>query len=306
MAVESTKLALGKAGLGFFKDLFSGKSYRLYSGMTFGRTTGNELFPNDALISGRHFQITDLKGRIHLVDFGSSNGTLLNGQRVKPHNPTPLKDGDQIRFGNQTVTYSTTESFAQSPRPVNLPGFRPGRHETTSQWSSLYRLRWHASTAVLMTVLFLVGFFNTMGTPNPSKPPFDTKMLRIDSALIWAAIVLCMTVIHFHQAIILKRSRRFVLLLAPALIIAGISVAYLSKFELGLLTKESVNEIAEVCVEHYEERACSNALRHPPTLSPHLAAAVKSRLNTQFDLIRMQRSTASKTKPAQAAPEPWH
>ena len=34
-----------------------------------------------------------------LTDLGSTNGTLVNGVRLAPHAPQPLRDGDELRLG---------------------------------------------------------------------------------------------------------------------------------------------------------------------------------------------------------------
>jgi pSer/pThr/pTyr-binding forkhead associated (FHA) protein len=34
-----------------------------------------------------------------LVDMGSANGTFVNGQKLVPHHPSPLRSGDEIRLG---------------------------------------------------------------------------------------------------------------------------------------------------------------------------------------------------------------
>ena len=39
------------------------------------------------------------EGTLTIVDMGSSNGTHLNGQKLMPHQPRVLRDGDEIRFG---------------------------------------------------------------------------------------------------------------------------------------------------------------------------------------------------------------
>lgn len=39
---------------------------------------------------------------LNLIDMDSSNGTYLNGQRLIPHQPRILHDGDEIRVGRLT------------------------------------------------------------------------------------------------------------------------------------------------------------------------------------------------------------
>jgi pSer/pThr/pTyr-binding forkhead associated (FHA) protein len=58
----------------------------------------------DAAVSHRHAKIElDPDGNAFLVDVGSTNGTMLNGQLISANNPVKLKDGDRISLGNKTA-----------------------------------------------------------------------------------------------------------------------------------------------------------------------------------------------------------
>ncbi len=64
-----------------------------------GRNPGNDLQLSvdlDLTVSGRHAEIRLADGVFRLHDLGSSNGTLLNGQKISM---ADLKDGDVIQFG---------------------------------------------------------------------------------------------------------------------------------------------------------------------------------------------------------------
>lgn len=50
-------------------------------------------------VSRRHALLV-LKGKhLQIVDLGSSNGTMVNGVKLAPHQPRPLRDGDMISLG---------------------------------------------------------------------------------------------------------------------------------------------------------------------------------------------------------------
>lgn len=51
-------------------------------------------------VSRRHALIIRSEGKLNIVDEGSHNGTYLNGQRLLPHQPRILRDGDDIRLGH--------------------------------------------------------------------------------------------------------------------------------------------------------------------------------------------------------------
>lgn len=51
-------------------------------------------------VSRRHGIIRRGEDTLTLSDLGSTNGTFLNGQRLIPHQPRVLRDGDEIRMGH--------------------------------------------------------------------------------------------------------------------------------------------------------------------------------------------------------------
>lgn len=53
--------------------------------------------------STRHAQIICNGGQLSVMDMKSTNGTYVNGRRIDPNVPTPLNDGDKVRFGGYTV-----------------------------------------------------------------------------------------------------------------------------------------------------------------------------------------------------------
>ncbi|HTD14433.1 MAG TPA: FHA domain-containing protein [Chthoniobacterales bacterium] len=58
----------------------------------------------DDAVSHRHAKIElDPDGNAFLVDVGSTNGTMLNGQLISPDTPMKLKDGDRISLGSKTA-----------------------------------------------------------------------------------------------------------------------------------------------------------------------------------------------------------
>lgn len=53
-------------------------------------------------VSRQHACIRRGEDTLTLVDLGSTNGTHLNGQRLIPHQPRVLRDGDEVRMGRLT------------------------------------------------------------------------------------------------------------------------------------------------------------------------------------------------------------
>jgi len=67
---------------------------------TFGRRPDvNVVLTGDSFVSGRHAAISYEGDGFVVIDLDSTNGTRLNGQKLLPNKPEPLKDGDEIIMG---------------------------------------------------------------------------------------------------------------------------------------------------------------------------------------------------------------
>jgi hypothetical protein len=60
-------------------------------------------------ISRRHARIISRGGQYLIEDLGSSNGTIINGQkRLRPQEPYPLSTGDVVKIGETTMKFVTS------------------------------------------------------------------------------------------------------------------------------------------------------------------------------------------------------
>lgn len=73
--------------------------------ITIGRSSeGNDIVIDDPMVSRHHFQIIQMDdGSYRLADFGSSNGTYINGRKVTGE--VPLDRDDFVRVGNTIVRW---------------------------------------------------------------------------------------------------------------------------------------------------------------------------------------------------------
>src|SRR5262245_3461563 len=74
---------------------------------TLGREGQVDVSLGDPRASRRHAQINYRRGRWLLEDLGSSNGTLVGGEKVTS---VPLKDGDSIQIGASLLTFHADEA----------------------------------------------------------------------------------------------------------------------------------------------------------------------------------------------------
>ncbi len=89
------------------EDVPSGDAdFRLRTGTTVvGREQG-AIRVDDAAVSARHFQVEERGSEFFLKDLDSSNGTFLNGHRVRS---AKLRSGDRITAGGTTFAFSVRE-----------------------------------------------------------------------------------------------------------------------------------------------------------------------------------------------------
>ncbi|MEA2209878.1 MAG: hypothetical protein QOF54_2355, partial [Solirubrobacteraceae bacterium] len=67
-----------------------------------GRAPGCDIVLDDRNVSRRHAEIRRRGPVVVLIDLDSTNGTIVNGRRVREH---PLADGDRITVGNSRLTF---------------------------------------------------------------------------------------------------------------------------------------------------------------------------------------------------------
>jgi diguanylate cyclase (GGDEF)-like protein len=74
------------------------------AGLSVGRNAENTIQLTEVTVSRRHAQFSvDINGHVGLTDLDSSNGTYLNGQRLSPHSPVWVRNGDRVRIGASIV-----------------------------------------------------------------------------------------------------------------------------------------------------------------------------------------------------------
>lgn len=74
--------------------------------ITIGRSKGNDVIILDEAASRYHLQIVEFDdGSYHLIDFNSTNGTYVNGNRVEKE--VVLNEGDFVRIGDTMLPWKT-------------------------------------------------------------------------------------------------------------------------------------------------------------------------------------------------------
>ncbi|MFS7970239.1 putative transcription factor interactor and regulator FHA-SMAD family [Helianthus anomalus] len=99
--------------------------------------TGNTFAIKDSGISSKHLciQFDTQLSKWTLCDLDSSNGTVLNGQMLKPYAPSALNDGDRIKIGE--LTSIVVNMQAESVVPPRRNTRRQGKCKPQSQLDDL-------------------------------------------------------------------------------------------------------------------------------------------------------------------------
>lgn len=81
-----------------------GRIHRIQDGTLVGRTQGDVVL-DDPKVSNPHARFRFEDNQFVLWDFGSRNGTYVNGERIRA--ATPLNENDEIRMGNSVFVMKT-------------------------------------------------------------------------------------------------------------------------------------------------------------------------------------------------------
>ncbi|HET9987267.1 MAG TPA: FHA domain-containing protein, partial [Kofleriaceae bacterium] len=108
-AVAAARLVVtGGNDTGLEQAIDAGKAY------TIGRGLDNDIVLTDIAVSRKHFDLRNDGGSWVIVDRGSGNGTVVNGNLED--NPFMLANGDVIEIGNTTFRFDF-----RAPEPIEVP-----------------------------------------------------------------------------------------------------------------------------------------------------------------------------------------
>ncbi len=90
--------------------------------VTIGRSTQNDVVINDPYVGRNHLQIIQKNdGCFYVADFGSKNGTYINGRKVQGE--VRLSSTDVVRIGNTTLPWKSYFPTANLPQETEYQGY---------------------------------------------------------------------------------------------------------------------------------------------------------------------------------------
>lgn len=78
-----------------------------------GRSSENDIVIADYVISKQHAQLILFHGMYFIVDLGSTNGTRVNGQLLKPEIKVRVEPGSSIAFGRIIFVFTSPADLYQ-------------------------------------------------------------------------------------------------------------------------------------------------------------------------------------------------
>jgi uncharacterized protein involved in exopolysaccharide biosynthesis len=116
--------------------------------LTIGRSDRSDIRIDDDRVSSRHAELVRRGGRYRIYDLGSSNGTLVNAQRV---DEIDLRDGDLIQVGYTVFRYVSGDAVdtrpTHQPEPQYVPPPQQGMQvppgAMPGQWQQGGQAAWH-------------------------------------------------------------------------------------------------------------------------------------------------------------------
>lgn len=88
-----------------------GSERELSDEFTIGRADDNDLTLEKPTVSRHHAVVSQEGDRWFVEDRGSFNGTFLNGSRIQPGVKVPLRHGDRVGLGAESIVFSAPASL---------------------------------------------------------------------------------------------------------------------------------------------------------------------------------------------------
>ncbi|MGE0600792.1 MAG: MMPL family transporter [Dehalococcoidia bacterium] len=86
----------------------TGRELAIRGTATVGRAPDCDIVLTDPLASGHHLRVSQSNGATMVEDLGSTNGTILDGQRLD--GPRPLTSGAEVKIGATVLTFSAAKA----------------------------------------------------------------------------------------------------------------------------------------------------------------------------------------------------
>ncbi|AKT39782.1 DUF4388 domain-containing protein [Chondromyces crocatus] len=129
---QAPKVSPRNLALRFISGKYQGGEFPLAENQEIfvGRSSDLDMVLVEDMVSRRHARIACSGDQIHIEDLGSTNGTFVNGEKIKK---TALKEGDRVLIGTSILKVVSVDPSAPAPRRrLDEPSMRTGQTKTMS------------------------------------------------------------------------------------------------------------------------------------------------------------------------------
>ena len=78
--------------------------------VTIGRSSSAQIRFSSPEVSGSHLTLEERDGIVYVTDLKSTNGTYIDGRKLKPYTAEPLRVGQKLIIGSEDVIYMVSEN----------------------------------------------------------------------------------------------------------------------------------------------------------------------------------------------------
>jgi len=131
--IKSTKVDTFEEVAGFLMGTgdWLGQEFAVQtSELVIGRADDSDIVLNHRSVSARHAMLMTRHGRSRLLDLGSSNGTLVNGETYAD---VELQSGDRVQLGHTTFIYTTGFDAERTRQEIQAQGKQAGIADSAPQ-----------------------------------------------------------------------------------------------------------------------------------------------------------------------------
>lgn len=134
--------------------------------ISIGRNPENNIVVNDPTVSRTHCQIIQHdNGSYSIADFGSKNGTFVNGHRIQGE--MPLQFGDTVTVGKSPVQWQGYFGGGMPPAGGYQPPYQGGPQSTNNSKGMITGIVVGLVIIAVVAVLAFTGVFSSKETANP-------------------------------------------------------------------------------------------------------------------------------------------
>ncbi|MEW5851183.1 MAG: FHA domain-containing protein [Myxococcota bacterium] len=172
--------------LRFISGKYQGGEFPLFADkeMVIGRSSDLDMVLVEDMVSRKHAKITTTGGALYIQDLGSTNGTFVNGEKIKKQR---LKEGDRVLIGTSIIKVISQEESTVDARTFDPASVRTMLEDVAAQQRSA-TMSGTIREVPLPDLLQLFGTSKKSGVLQVISPSGNGKIFLRGGRLYYAVI----------------------------------------------------------------------------------------------------------------------